>query len=385
MKKIEFAPIALARPSFGPEEEEAVAEVLRSGWVAQGPTTEAFEAEFARDVKVSHAIATSSATTALHLAVLAANVGPGDEVILPSYTFPATANAVLYEGGIPVLADVERDTLNLDPASALRHVTPRTKAVIGVHLFGCPCKIEELEKLCQDRGIFLIEDAACGIGTKGPSRNAGAYGNMACFSFHARKVVTTGEGGMLTTNDDRLADLVKSLRTHGADRSAEVRQRESAAPANALYVRLGYNYRLSDIQSAIGRVQLRRLEAFVNERRSLASRYDVGLAGLPGLRLPPAKVAGLHSYQSYVVVVEEGAPLSPVRFMSALAEQGISTRVGTYAVHRQPYFRTKFGSTFDLPVSEEAADRSIAIPLYNGLSPSDVDRVIEAIRVLWRG
>jgi perosamine synthetase len=376
--------IPLARPSYGREEEEAVAEVLRSGWVAQGPTTAAFEEEFARAVGAQHAIATSSCTTALHLAVIAAGVGPGDEVVLPSYTFPATANAVLYEGGVPVLADIERDTLNLDPEDAIRAVTPRTKAIIGVHLFGCPCRIEELERICAERGIFLIEDAACAIGTRTRTREAGAAGNIACFSFHARKVVSTGEGGMLTTNDRSVAELVASLRTHGADRAADVRQKEGAAPSAAHYVRLGYNYRLSDIQSAVGRVQLRRLPELLAERERLARRYDDALSNLPGLRLPPRRVEGRHSYQSYVVVVEDSAPITAGRLMSDLASRGISTRVGTYAVHLQPYFLERFPRLRPLPVSEEAAHRAVALPLYNGLPEPDQDRVVEALHTIFK-
>jgi perosamine synthetase len=376
--------IPLARPSYGPAEEEAVAEVLRSGWVAQGPTTAAFEEEFARSVGVRHAIATSSCTTALHLAIIAAGVRPGDEVVLPSYTFPATANAVLYEGATPVLADIEHSTLNLDPEDALRAITPRTRAIIGVHLFGCPCRIEELEGICAERGIFLIEDAACAIGTRTRTREAGAAGNIACFSFHARKLVSTGEGGMLTTQDDRIAELVASLRTHGADRAADVRQKEGAAPSAAHYVRLGYNYRLSDIQSAVGRVQLRRLSEFIAERTRLARRYDDALASLHGLRLPPPVVEGRHSYQSYVVVLERDAPVEPDVLMRSLAERGISTRVGTFAVHLQPYFRERFPSIRSLPVSEEAALRAVALPLYNGLAPADQDQVVEALHAIWK-
>ena len=375
--------IPLARPNFGREEEEACAEVLRSGWVAQGPTTAEFEKEFAAEIGVPHAIATSSCTTALHLAVIAAGVGPGDEVVLPSYTFPATANAVLYEQGTPVLADIERSTLNLDPEDMIRAITPRTKAVIAVHLFGCPCKIEEIERICEDRGIFLIEDAACAVGTEAATRKAGSFGQIACFSFHARKVVSTGEGGMLTTRDGTIAELMRSLRTHGADRAAEAREKEGAAPASAQYVRLGYNYRLSDVLSAVGRVQLRRLSAFVEERNRLARRYDEALASLPGLRLPPRISKGVHSYQSYVIVLDPGAPIEPIPLMAALAKSGVSTRVGTYAVHRQPYFR-ELADKRPLPASEEAAERSISLPIYNGLLEKDQDVVIEAMRKAWK-
>ena len=197
--------IPLARPFFGPEEEEAVAEVLRSGWVAQGPTTAKLEEEFAPLAGVPHAIATSSCTTALHLAIVACGVGPGDEVILPSFTFPATANAVLYEGAIPVLVDIDPATLNIDVRAAERAIGPRTRAILGVHLFGAPCEIRELRALCDARGLSLIEDAACAVGTEFEGRPIGSWGHVACFSFHARKIVTCGEGGMVTTADDAKA------------------------------------------------------------------------------------------------------------------------------------------------------------------------------------
>lgn len=375
--------IPLARPFFGPEEEAAVAEVLRSGWVAQGPTTARLEEEFAALVGVPHAIATSSCTTALHLAVVAAGVKPGDEVILPSYTFPATANAVLYEGGVPVIVDIDPSTLNIDVGAAERAIGPRTKAIVGVHLFGAACEIVRLRELCDARGLKLIEDAACALGTEVAGRPVGAVGDVACFSFHARKIATCGEGGMLTTRDDAAAALLKSLRTHGADRPAEARHAEGLAPGAAAYVRVGYNYRISDIQSAVLRVQLRRLPAFLEERDRLARRYDDAFAGLPGIRRPPRSPASRHSFQSYVVVLERDAPVEPGPFMAELARRGISTRVGTYAVHRQPYLQGKPGVPRSLPHSDEAAERSVALPLYNGLAEADQQQVIDAIRTMW--
>jgi dTDP-4-amino-4,6-dideoxygalactose transaminase len=372
--------IPLARPCFGEAEEQAVAAVLRSGWVAQGPTTAAFEKEFAAAVGVPHAVATSSCTTGLHLAVVAAGIRPGDEVILPSYTFPATANAVIYVGATPVLVDVERDTLNIDPDAVRDAITPRTRAVIGVHLFGCPCAVRELAALCEERRLTFIEDAACAIGTEIAGRRAGVFGRIACFSFHARKVLSTGEGGMLTTSDASLAELLVSLRTHGADRSAEKREAEGAAPAAPRHVRLGFNYRLSDIQAAVGRAQLRRLEEFLVEREDLARRYEEALRDLDGLRLPFRPQDGRHSYQSYVVVLEKTCRVERDAFMDALAQRGVSTRIGTYAVHAEPYFRERFPAPPALPVSDEAARRSVALPIYNGMQPNDQEHVIDSVR-----
>lgn len=377
--------IPLSRPSFGEEEEAAVRDVLRSGWVAQGPATAAFEREAADAIGVPHAIAVSSCTTALHLAVLAADVGAGDEVILPGFTFPATANAVLYAGAVPVLVDVDPATLNIDPELVEAAVTPRTKAVIGVHLFGLPCDVAALRSLCDRRGLRLLEDAACAIGTRIDGRMAGGFGDVACFSLHARKVITCGEGGLLTTHDDELAERMRSLRTHGADRAAETRHGDGLAPPSPSYVRLGYNYRLSDIQSAVASVQLRRLEGFVRERNELAARYDAELAGLPGLRLPPRRTGWLHSYQSYVVVVEPEAPIEARRLMDTLAARGVSTRTGTYAVHREPYFREHVRAVPSLPASEHAGSASVALPLFNGLAVRDQDAVIRALQDAWTG
>ena len=371
--------IPVARPSFGPEEEAAVRDVLRSGWVAQGPTTIRFENEFAGVIGSPHAIATSSCTTALHLAVLAAGVGPGDEVVLPSFTFPATANAVLYEGATPVLVDVDPATLNVDVDQVAHALTERTRAVIGVHLFGAACDIVGLRELCDDRGLFLIEDAACAVGTRIGEKMAGAFGDVACFSFHARKVVTCGEGGMLTTPREETAELLKSLRTHGVDRAAEQRHAEGAAPPPARYVRVGYNYRLSDLQAAVGIVQLGKLEALVKERIEIADRYDAALGALPGLRLPPRTAGSRHSFQSYVVVVEPDAPRRASSVMDSLAERGVSTRVGTYAIHDQPYFE----SSADLPHSSYASEQSIALPMFNGLSMEDQNTVLESLREVW--
>jgi dTDP-4-amino-4,6-dideoxygalactose transaminase len=372
--------IPLARPRFGEAEEKAVAEVLRSGWVAQGPTTAAFETEFAAAIGVPCAIATSSCTTGLHLAVVAAGIGPGDEVILPSYTFPATANVVIYAGATPVLVDVERDTLNIDLAAVHSAITPRTRAVIGVHLFGCPCAARELADLCEEKGLTFIEDAACAIGTEVAGRRAGGFGKIACFSLHARKILSTGEGGMLTTSDARLAELLVSLRTHGADRSAEAREAEGAAPSAPHHVRLGFNYRLSDIQAAVGRVQLKHLEEFLTEREEAAGRYDEAFRDLPVLRRPGKPRGGRHSYQSYVVVLERECPVERDVFMAKLAESGVSTRIGTYAVHVEPYFTERFPVSSPLPVSEEAARRSVALPIYNGMTAGDQERVIDSVR-----
>jgi dTDP-4-amino-4,6-dideoxygalactose transaminase len=376
--------IPVARPCFGLEEEAAVLDVLRSGWVAQGPTTEVFEREFSAAIGVPHAVAVSSCTTALHLAMVAAGVGSKDEVILPSFTFPATANAVLYQGATPVLVDIDPATLNLSVDRVAAAISRQTKAIIAVHLFGFPCEIAKLRELCDAHGLYLIEDAACAVGTVIEGRPAGSFGDLACFSLHARKIVTCGEGGLLTTPRDNFAELLRSLRSHGTDRAADTRHAEGLAPAPAHHVRVGYNYRLSDVHSAIAREQLRKLTAFVAERREIAHEYDEAFRDLEGLRRPPRRDGVVHSYQSYVVVLERGTPIEPGPFRDGLARSGVSTRIGTYAVHEEPYWRDRADS-LDLPQSAEAAERSVALPMFNGLTATDRGRVIEAVRSLWKG
>jgi dTDP-4-amino-4,6-dideoxygalactose transaminase len=351
--------IDISRPQTGEEEWRALREPLMSGWLTQGPQVPAFERAFAVRHKVPHALAASSCTTALHLILAGMDIGPGDEVIVPAFTWVASANAVEYCGARPVFADVELDTFNLDADSVAAKVTPRTRAVIAVHLFGLCADMERIARAAP--GVPIVEDAACAAGAAWRGRPAGSIGYAAAFSFHPRKSITTGEGGMVTTADDALATKVASLRNHGG-------------PAFDL---LGYNFRMTDIQAAIGQVQLGKMDALIDERARWADYYRRELAGLRWLKTPAAPKDSRHGWQSYVCLVDEGRDA----LMKKLDEQGISTRYGTQAVHMLPYYRQRYAlRDEDCPRSAEAARRSMAIPLHNRMSERDYARVVAALK-----
>ena len=341
------ARIRLAWPDVGPEELAQVAEVLDSGMLTMGPKVAELEAELARACVVEHAVAVSSGTAALHLAVLALGIGPGDDVLVPAYTFPATANVVALVGARPVLADVDPETMNLDPARV--EVGPRTKAIIAVHLFGRPARLDELPD------APVLEDAAGALGAKRAGRPCGGLGTLGCLSFHPRKVVTTGEGGAVTTNDERTADAVRQMRHHGW------RGDDMPQP--------GLNYRLSDILCAVGIPQVRRLDELVAARARLAAAYEERLLHLP-LVLPRADDGDTHGWQAYVVQVARRDEV-----LAALRAQGIEAQIGTYALHRLGAYRDQ-GS---FPGADRAFERALALPFHSRLNESDLDRVAEAL------
>ena len=346
-------PIRLARPDVGDAELAAVAEVLASGQLTMGPKVAAFEALLADACGTRHAVAVSSGTAALHLAVLALGIGPGDEVLVPAYTFPATANVVALAGATPVLVDVEPETMNVDPELARAAVTPRTKAVMPVHLFGRPARVEELPELP------LLEDAAGALGASRGGRPCGSLGALACFSFHPRKIVTTGEGGAVTTDDAGIDERVRSLRHHGWSPSA--RYDDMPAPA--------YNYRLSDVLCALGIPQLRRLDELLAARERVAAGYAERLAGLD-VTLPSADPGDRHGLQAYVVQVD-----GRDQVMAGLRAEGIQCQIGTYALHRLGAYRDQG----DFPGADAAFERALALPLHGRLTDADLDRVAEAL------
>jgi perosamine synthetase len=353
----EDAVIRLARPDTGAEEAAAVAGVLESGMLTMGDKVAELEAGLARACEVEHAVAVSSGTAAIHVAVLALGIGPGDEVIVPAYTFPATANVVALAGATPVLADVDPETFNVDPAKV--EVTPRTKAIMPVHLFGRPARLEELPDLP------LVEDAAGALGARRGGRACGGLGVAGCLSFHPRKIVTTGEGGAVTTDDGDLAERVRSLRHHGWSPS----DRYDDMPVGA------FNYRLSDILCAVGIPQVRRLGELLAARERVAAGYAERLRDLP-VRLPEADPGDRHGWQAYVIQLDRRD-----QAMAALRAQGIQCQIGTYALHRLGAYRDQGA----FPGADSCFERALALPLHTRLTDAELDRVAAALAAFLGG
>jgi dTDP-4-amino-4,6-dideoxygalactose transaminase len=373
--------IQISLPSTGDEEWQATREPLTTGWLTQGPKVAQFEKAFAERHRVPHALATTSCTTALHLILAAMGIGPGDEVIVPSFTWVATANSVLYCGATPVLADVDRRTHNIDPTDVARRVTPRTKAVIAVHLFGLCADMDALRAVLPPN-VAIIEDAACAAGASYKGTPAGGLGLAAAFSFHPRKSITTGEGGMFTSKDAGLSATADMLRNHGASISEEQRHKGPRPYLLAEFNLLGFNYRMTDLQGAVGLVQLGKLDRFIAERDRWARWYIGELASIPWLRMPVLPEGGQHAWQAFVTYVDpERAPMPRNQIMERLQADGISTRPGTHAIHMLGYYRERFGCRpDDLPGARDCDSHTMAIPLHNRMVAEDYAYVVERLR-----
>ena len=369
--------IHIAKPDTGEEEWQALREPLESGWLTQGPKVAAFEKAFAARHGVKHALATTSCTTALHLILAAMEIGPGDEVIVPAFTWVATANVVLYCGGTPVFVDIDPASFNMDPREVAKKVTRKTKAIIAVHLFGLCADIDAIAAAAP--GVPIIEDAACAAGAAYKGRHAGTLGLAAAFSFHPRKSITTGEGGMATTADSRLATRMNSLRNHGAEISEEVRHVAPRPYILSDFNLLGFNYRMTDLQGAVGLVQLKKLDRYIDERQRWADYYRRELSGLSWLRLPEVPPGWRHGWQSYVCTVQGRRN----DIMEALLQSGVNTRPGTHAVHMLKYYRERFGlKPADFPAARDADAQSMAIPLHNRMAEDDYRYVVESLRAI---
>lgn len=375
--------IPISLPSTGTDEWESLREPLMTGWLTQGPKVAEFERRFAERHGAPHALAATSCTTGLHLVLAAMGVGPGDEVVVPAFTWVSTANVVAYCGATPVLCDIDPVTFNIDPVAAAARVTPRTKAVIAVHLFGLCADMDAL-RAALPAGMPIVEDCACAAGATYKGRHAGTLGIAGVFSFHPRKAITTGEGGMVTTADAELAATVDMLRNHGASVSEEVRHRGPQPWNLPEFNLLGFNYRMTDLQGAVGTVQLGKLDAFLAERDGLASIYLEELAELPWLRLPARRDGDQHAWQSFVTRVDPAsAPASRNEIMAALAARGIATRPGTHAVHMLGHYARTYGhQPDDFPGARDANDNSMAIPLHNRMSRDDCAYVVEVLKSL---
>ena len=351
--------IPLARPDIGPREEERVLAVLRSGQLSLGPTGPAFEAAFAAFLGVRNAVAVSSGTAALHLGLRAAGVGHGDEVITSPFSFVASANCALYEGAEPVFADIDPTTYNLDPTAVEAAITPRTRAIVPVHIFGLPCDIEAIAAIAARHGLAVVEDAAEALGARRRGTLVGTHGHPAVFAFYPNKQITTGEGGIVTTDDDDLAAVYRSLRNQGRSASADWLEHD----------RLGYNYRLADVLAAIGLAQVERIEEILDRRAAVAARYGALLQGIEGIRLPTVVAGDERSW--FVYVVELDAGIDRGRVEASLQAAGVASRVYLPAIHLQPYFRARGHREGECPVCESLAQRTLAIPFYTSLTAED--------------
>jgi dTDP-4-amino-4,6-dideoxygalactose transaminase len=367
----------------------AVVEPLKSGWLVQGPYVSEFETKFARYTGAEHAIATTSCTTAMHIALAAAGIGPGDEVIVPAFTWIATANVVEYLGATPVFCDIELDTFNIDVNRAKELITPRTRALMPVHLFGLPANMDAIGKLAAEHGLTVVEDAACGFGAWYKGRHVGNFGHYGCFSFHPRKAITTGEGGMILAGDTKAAELCRTLRDHGASKTDLARHQSSSAFLLPSFDHLGYNYRMTDLQGAVGSMQMDKASYIQEQRTARARRYDQMLNGLTWLRTPMTPKGSVHGFQSYVCLFRPEAPtlgnlesLHSRRndLMAKMEAAGVSTRQGTHAVTSQGYYANKYGvRKEDFPNATIAEGLSLTLPVYPQMTDDEQDYVVEQL------
>jgi perosamine synthetase len=374
--------IQISQPVTDLEDWEAMKEPVMSGWLTQGPKVAGFEKAFATRHNVKHALATTSCTTALHLILAALELGPDDEVIVPAFTWVATANVVLYCGARPVFVDVDPHTFNLDVKKLAEKITKNTKAVIPVHLFGLCSDIDEIKNICGD--IPIIEDAACAAGGSYKGRSAGSLGLAGAFSFHPRKSITTGEGGMITTDNDELAEKINMLRNHGASISEEQRHNGPRPYILPDFNLLGFNFRMTDIQGALGMSQLKKLDKFIEERKQRAAFYSKELAGIEWLRTPVTPDGYSHGWQAYVCYIDESkAPMPRNEIMEFLQANGVSTRPGTHAIHMLGLYKERFGLTADdFPGARDCDLYSMAIPLHNKMTEEDYRYVADLIKSL---
>lgn len=370
--------VPITKPSLTEEEARAPFESIRSGWVTQGPKVAEFERAVAAYTGAKHGIATTSCTTGLHLALASTGIGPGDEVICPSFTFIASANAILYTGATVVFCEVDPRTFNIDAEDAERRITKKTKAIMPVDQIGLACDIDAINDIGKRHGIDVVEDAAPAIGESYKGRKVGSNAHSTVFSFHPRKVITTGEGGMITTDDDALADRARKLRAHGMSVSDLDRHKADRVIIEE-YRELGFNYRMTDIQASIGLVQLRRLDELLRLRRERADRYNRELPEITGIEIPYVPDYAEHTYQSYCLRLSKDCRLDREDLMTNLLRRGIATRRGVMASHLERTYTDRNG-TVSLPVTEEATRTTMLIPLYATMTAEEQSHVIDSLR-----
>ena len=373
--------IHISLPSTGEEEWQATKEPIFSGWLTQGPKVAKFEENFAKKHNVENALATTSCTTGLHLILAGLGIGPGDEVLVPAFTWIATANVVLYCGAKPVFVDVDPETYNIDPKCLKEKVTDNTKAIIAVHLFGLCADIDSIRQSLPD-SVHIIEDAACAAGASYKGKMAGGLGVAASFSFHPRKSITTGEGGMVTSNNSELSDIMNKLRNHGASISEEQRHHGPKPFLLPDFNLLGFNYRMTDLQGAVGLVQLEKLDGFLSERDKWAKYYTEKLSEVSWLNMPKVPETHKHAWQAFVTFVDpKKAPKPRNEIMEILQSKGISTRPGTHAVTMLNYYKDNFKvNPDDFPGAKLCDAQTMAIPLHNKMTQEDYDYIIQALK-----
>ncbi len=382
--------IPITKVFFGEEELRAVQLPLESGWVVQGPYVQAFEDKFSRYTGTRHSVATTSCTTALHIAVSALGLKPGDEVIVPGFTWISTANVVEYMGAKPVFCDVDLATFNIDVPLIEPLITERTVGIIPVHLFGLSAAMDTILELAQRHDLWVVEDCACSLGGWYRGQHTGTFGVLGCFSFHPRKSITTGEGGMITTQNDDLAELARSLRDHGASRSDYSRHGSNGSFLLSEYEHLGFNFRMTDIQGALGSVQMDRLEEILEAKRRLAARYAAMLASLDWLATPFVPDYSVHGYQAYVCLFRPEEPtLGNVErlharrnaLMEELERRGVATRQGTHSPVLSQLYSNRYGLRPEHFSQSVIADRlSLALPLYPQMTDGDQEVVVSELR-----
>lgn len=372
--------IFISQPATGQEEWEALKDPVFSGWLTQGPKVAQFENEFAEKYGSDYALATTSCTTAMHLILVALGVGPGDEVIVPAFTWVATANVVRYCGAKPVFVDVEPHTYNLDPSKLQAKLTENTRAIFAVHLFGLCADMAAIKEIADS--IPVIEDAACAVGSQYHGQYAGSLGAAAAFSFHPRKTLTTGEGGMITTDDEALAERCNKLRNHGASISEEQRHHGPQPYLLPEFNVLGFNYRMTDLQGAVGLAQMKKIDQLQAERKVWANNYLDALADIPWLNLPYVPEGCEHAWQAFVCRVDESqSTKSRNEIMELLQQKGISTRPGTHAVHMLGLYKNELGlNANDFPQARDCDRYTMALPLHNRMTEADYDYIIDALR-----
>ncbi|MFC1555367.1 DegT/DnrJ/EryC1/StrS family aminotransferase [candidate division KSB1 bacterium] len=366
--------IPITKPFFDDREQTAAAEVINSGWVAQGPKTEEFEKQLSDYIGCKYSIGVSSGTTALHLCLIALGIGNGDEVIVPSYSFIASANVILHAGAVPVFVDIDPRTYNLDPDKIREKITGNTRAIIAVHQVGLPADLDEINQIAKQNGLFVIEDAACAIGSEYRSVKIGCSDNLVCFSFHPRKVITTGEGGAISSNNDSLEEKIRILRNQGMSRPAHNRHTSDSIEFEQFPV-IGYNYRITDIQSAIGIIQLSKLNEIIEKRRKLADRYNKAFENNKYLTPPFIPDDMKTTYQSYILRISDSCPISRNEIMQKLMENGIAAKRGIQAIHTELFYVDKFRN-LSLPETEKAVDSTLIIPLYPQMTDEEQEYVI---------